>query len=176
MDVFPYAVVGPLVLAEGPAATVLAGSMVGAGVALFWPILAIVVAADVAADSALFLLGRLGNRPRVARLLVRLGLTPARRQRLTEAVHHSLPRVVISAKLADLLAVPSYLATGLAGVSYRRFVAWVASASVIRSAALIGLGVLFGRQAVDLLWIAVALAAGLLILRLAQGLFRRRLA
>jgi len=40
----PYALLGPLVLAEGPAATVLAGSLVGAGLAAFWPILLIVVA------------------------------------------------------------------------------------------------------------------------------------
>ena len=71
----PYALLGPLVLAEGPAATVLAGSLVGAGLAAFWPILLIVVAADVAADSAALPARPLGNRPLVARLLRRLGLT-----------------------------------------------------------------------------------------------------
>src|SRR5918997_533893 len=79
----PYALLGPLVLAEGPAATVLAGSLVGAGLAAFWPILLIVVVADVTADSVLYLLGRFGNGPRMTRLLRRLGLTDRRRLRLT---------------------------------------------------------------------------------------------
>ncbi len=147
----PYALLGPLVLAEGPAATVLAGSLVGAGLAAFWPILLIVVVADVAADSLLYLLGRCGNRPLVARLLRRLGLTEERRRRLTGAVTRNLPRVVIGAKAVDIAAVPTFLAAGLAGIPYRRFVGWVASASAIRAALLLGAGVLFGREAADLL-------------------------
>lgn len=180
----PYLLLGPLVLAEGPAATVLAGSLVGAGLAVFWPILLIVVVADVTADSLLYLLGRFGNRPRVARLLARLGLTDERRVRLTTAVRDNLPRVVMGAKAVDLAAVPSFLAAGLAGIPYRRFVGWVAVASTARAALLIGAGVLFGRGAADLLKspgtavaLTVALAAGvggvhLLIRRWAGRRFR----
>jgi membrane protein DedA with SNARE-associated domain len=147
----PYTLLGPLVVAEGPAATVLAGSLVGAGIAAFWPILLIGVLADVTADSALYLLGRFGNRPRVGWLLRRLGLTERRRIRLTAAVQDNLPRVVAGAKAVDLAAIPAYIAAGLARVPYRRFVALVGVASTIRAAVLLGLGVLFGRQAADLL-------------------------
>ena len=146
----PYAVLPPLVLAEGPAATVFAGSLVGAGSARFWPVLLLVVGADVAADSVLYLLGRLGTRPFFSRLLCRLGLSNERRGRLTSAVRRSLPRVIGNAKAADLAAIPSYLAAGLARVSFRRFVAWVAAFSLIRSALLIGVGVLFGHHAAEM--------------------------
>jgi membrane protein DedA with SNARE-associated domain len=147
----PYALLGPLVLAEGPAATVLAGSLVGAGLAAFWPILLIVVVADVSADSLLYLLGRFGNRPRTARLLRRLGLTEERRWRLVGAVTRNLPRMVVGAKAVDIAAVPTFLAAGLAGIPYRRFAGWVAAASLARAALLLGIGVLFGREAADLL-------------------------
>ena len=60
-------------------------------------------------------------------------------------------RAVFSGTLSDLAAVPAYLAAGLAGVPYRRFLGWVTAASAARAAVLIGLGVLFGRQAADLL-------------------------
>ncbi|MEV6489153.1 VTT domain-containing protein, partial [Actinoplanes sp. NPDC051633] len=134
----PYTLLGPLVVAEGPAATVLAGSLVGAGIAAFWPILLIVVVADVTADSALYVLGRFGRRPRVGRLLRRLGLTERRRVRLTGAVHDNLPRVVAGAKAVDLAAIPAYLAAGLARVPFRRFIGWVATFSLIRAAVLLG--------------------------------------
>jgi membrane protein DedA with SNARE-associated domain len=147
----PYLLLGPLVLAEGPAATVLAGSLVGAGLAAFWPILLIVVGADVLADSLLFTLGRFGNRPVVARLLRRLGLTGERRVRLTVAVARNLPKVVIGAKAVDIAAVPAYLAAGLAGIPYRRFVSWIAAASAVRAGVLVGVGILFGRTAAGLL-------------------------
>jgi membrane protein DedA with SNARE-associated domain len=179
----PYALLGPLVLVEGPAATVLGGSLVGAGLALFWPILAIVIGADVLADSALYLLGRLGNRPRPARLLRRLGLREHRRARLTAALHGNLPRTVASAKLVDIAAVPAFLAAGLARIPYRRFVGWVAATSAVRAVVLLGLGVLFGRQAAGLLHtpgaaLGLAVLLGLLagavhlIVRRCAGRFR----
>jgi membrane protein DedA with SNARE-associated domain len=172
----PYALLGPLVLAEGPAATVLAGSLVGAGLAAFWPILLIVVVADVTADSVLYLLGRFGNGPRMTRLLRRLGLTDRRRLRLTTAVTGNLPRVVAGAKAVDIAAVPAFLAAGLARVPYRRFVSWIAVASAARAVVLLGVGVLFGRTAADLLdspatalgltlALAVVVALGHLIVR-----------
>ena len=173
----PYALLGPLVLAEGPAATVLAGSLVGAGLAAFWPILLIVVLADVTADSALYLLGRFGSRRGGARLLRRLGLTDARRLRLTTAVTRNLPRVVIGAKAVDLAAVPAFLTAGLVRIPYRRFVSWVAAASAVRAAVLLGLGVLFGREAAELLdspGTAIALTVGLAVtVGLAHLLVRR---
>ncbi|GES26982.1 hypothetical protein Aple_098810 [Acrocarpospora pleiomorpha] len=151
MSDHPYALLGPLVLVEGPAATVLAGSLVGTGMATFWPILLIVVAADVAGDSVMYVLGRFGTRPRVARILRRLGLTVQRQDRLTAAVTRSLPRVVAGAKAVDITAVPAFLAAGLARVPYRRFVSWIVPASAVRAAVLLGIGVLFGREAADLL-------------------------
>jgi membrane protein DedA with SNARE-associated domain len=173
----PYTLLGPLVLAEGPAATVLAGSLVGAGLAAFWPILLIVVVADVAADSALYLLGRFGGRPRIARLLRRLGMTEKRRVRLTAAVVDNLPKVVAGAKAIDLAAIPAYLAAGLARIPYRRFVGWVGLASAIRAGVLIGLGVIFGRQAAELLKspaTAIALTLGLAVVVTSIHLLVRR--
>jgi membrane protein DedA with SNARE-associated domain len=106
-----------------------------------------VVCADVGADSLLYLFGRVGSRPLFARLLRWLGLSPQRRGRLTAAVRRNLPMVVGNAKVADLAAVPSYLAAGLARVSFRRFLAWVAVFSISRAALLIGVGVLVGHRA-----------------------------
>jgi membrane protein DedA with SNARE-associated domain len=147
----PYPLVGLLVMVEGPAATVLAGSLVGAGLAMFWPILLIVVVADVAADSVLYLLGRAGDRPRVAWLLRRLGLTADRRVRLTAAVNDRLPLLVAGAKAVDLVAVPTFLAAGLARVPYARFLSWVAVAGTVRAVVLLAVGLVFGRSAADLL-------------------------
>jgi membrane protein DedA with SNARE-associated domain len=175
----PYALLGLLVLVEGPTATVLAGSLVGAGLAAFWPILLIVVVADVTADSALYLLGHVGTRPRVAGLLRRLGLTATRRERLTAAVNDNLPRVVAGAKAVDLAAVPAFLTAGLARVPYRRFLSWIATASTVRAAVLLAVGAVFGHSAADLLGspvTALALSLGLVVTVGLAHLLVRRLA
>jgi membrane protein DedA with SNARE-associated domain len=147
----PYAVLGPLVVVEGPAATVTAGSLVGAGLAGFWPILAIVVGADLVADTFLYAVGRAGRHGRVAPWLGRLGLTDERRGRFTAAVKRSVPRVIISAKIADLLAVPAFLSAGLARVPYRRFLPWLAAASAARAVVLLLVGMLLGARLTGLL-------------------------
>jgi membrane protein DedA with SNARE-associated domain len=172
----PYALLGPLVFVEGPAATVTAGSLVGAGLARFWPAWAIVVLADLAGDSLLYLLGRFSHERRAAALLTRLGLTDARRARFTAAVTRSLPRLVLTAKVADFLAIPAYVSAGVARVPYQRFAAWVAAGAAVRGAVLLGLGALIGSHLhgnVLLLTGAVAVAALLLQLGF-QRLLKKR--
>lgn len=72
--------------------------------------------------------------------------------------------MVLGAKLVDVGAIPAFLAIGLAGVSYRRFVAWVVPLTALRSALLVGIGwVVGGRFAAELAdrpWIIVAVGLG----------------
>lgn len=174
----PYALLGPLVLVEGPAATVTAGSLVGAGLALFWPAWAIVVLADLAGDSLLYLIGRSAHHPRSARLLTRLGLTDRRRSRFTAAVRQSLPRLVLTAKVADFLAIPAYVSAGVARVPFARFAAWVTAGAAVRGAALLGVGALVGsRFHGNILLLTGAVAATAVLLHLAfQHFLKRRTA
>ena len=139
----PYLVLGPLVLVEGPAATIAAGTLVGAGLAVFWPIWAIVVLAEVVGDSLLFLLGRWARRPWAARLL--------RKLRVDRLAAMPLPRLVITAKLVDVVALPAFVSAGLARIPYRRFVAWVGATAAVRGLVLLGLGALLGSRLTGLL-------------------------
>ncbi|WP_051797457.1 DedA family protein [Catenuloplanes japonicus] len=172
----PYALLGPLVLVEGPAATVTAGSLVGAGLARFWPVLAIVVLADLAGDTVLYLLGRFSHHPRAAALLRRLGLSDARRARFTTSVTRSLPRLVLTAKVADFLAIPAYVSAGVARIPYQRFVAWVAAGAAARAAVLIGAGALIGsRFHGNVLLLTTVVAVAALILQVGfQRLLKQR--
>jgi membrane protein DedA with SNARE-associated domain len=135
-------VVGALL--EGPIVTVTAAALAAGGVLTWWSVWLAAACADVLADTLLYALGRHGDRVRVRRMLVRLGLTDERRGTLTAQVHAQLPRVVIAAKLVDLGAVPAFLAAGLAGVGFRRFLAWVVPATVVRTGVLVGIGFLAG--------------------------------
>ncbi|MBQ1047480.1 glycosyltransferase [Micromonospora sp. C51] len=152
----PYLVLGLFVLIEGPAATITAGTLVGAGAAAFWPIWVIVALAEVVGDSLLYLVGRSARRPWVASLLSRLKATAL----LDRLAGMSLPRLVITAKLVDVFALPAFVSAGLAGLPYRRFAAWVGATAAVRGLVLIGLGALFGSQLSGLL----ALPGGIFLL------------
>lgn len=152
------------VLVEGPVVSVVAGSLAGAGLLDWWVVWLVAFAADVVADTVFYVLGRGGRRPGIAPLLVRLGLTADRREVLRAKVGGHPGRVVLGAKLVDVGAIPAFLAIGLAGVSYRRFVAWVVPLTALRSALLVGIGwVVGGRFAAELAdrpWIIVAVGLG----------------
>ncbi|MFP5019476.1 DedA family protein [Pseudonocardia phyllosphaerae] len=136
---------------EGPIVTVAAAALAGAGQLPWWGVWLAAVIADVVGDTILYALGRYGDRPRVARLLARLGLSDSRRNSMVHEIRARLPRIVIGAKLVDIGAVPAYLAAGLANVGLRRFLFWIVPATAVRAAVLVGIGYLAGdRIAADL--------------------------
>lgn len=152
------------VLLEGPVVTVIAGSLAGAGLVDWWTVWLVAVAADVLADTVFYALGRGGRHPLIGGVLDRLGLHAERRESLRENVGGRLPQVVLGAKLVDVGAIPAFLATGLAGVPYGRFLAWVVSATAVRAALLVGVGWAVGghvaAELADRPWIIVAVGLG----------------
>lgn len=160
---------------EGPIVTVSAAALAGAGRLPWWGVWVAAVAADVLGDAILYWLGRHGDRPKVARVLTRLGLTEQRREALTTEVRSHLGRLVIGAKLVDIGAVPAYLAAGLARVGFRRFLTWIIPATAVRAAVLVGIGYMAGDRLADdlagrpwlLLVAGIAVGAALVLGRLA---------
>lgn len=158
----PYLVLFPLVVLEGPIATVVAGSMVAAGAMTLPWAGALVVAAELTADTAIFTVGRLARHGRVGALAARLGLTPARRAPLEAALARNLPAVLAGAKVADAAAVPVILAAGASGVGYGRFIGWNLLLSAVKAGVLLTAGVVFGTRLAGALTptAAVVLVAG----------------
>lgn len=166
------------VVLEGPVVTVVAGSLAGAGLLDWWLVWLVALAADVVSDTVFYLLGRCGRRPRVAPLLVRLGLTTRRREALRDKVQDNLGQVVTGAKLVDVGAIPAFLAIGLTGVRYDRFLAWTVPVAAVRTAVLVGIGWgvggRFASELVDRPWIIVAVGVGAgLVLMAGRALWMR---
>lgn len=148
LEAHPYLPLFPLVMLEGPLATICAGFLVAAGLAS-WPLLyPIVVGADLTADTLYYLLGRSARRPRPRRLVRGLGLTAGRLAILEKEVRTNAAKVLVGAKVVDVVAIPVLVAAGLAKVGYGRFLAWNAAATLPRAAVLMALGFFFGEQAI----------------------------
>lgn len=146
VQVHPYLALFPLILLEGPLATLVAGSLVAVG-AMTFPLAGVLaVAAELTADVAYFTVGRLGRQARVRRHLHRLGLTDARRAPLEASLQRNLPGVLLGAKVADAAAIPVLLAAGMSGVGYGRFIAWNLALTIPKSLLLLTVGSIFGAQ------------------------------
>jgi len=144
----PYLWLFPLAVAEGPLVAMVAGAMVSLGL-VSWPLAyPLVVAADLLGDTAFYLLGRFGHRPRVRRALGRLGVKRSSLDGLEALFRKRGARVLVGGKLTHFAGAPVLAAAGLARVSYGRFLLWNLVATVPKSATLMAAGYLFGWQAV----------------------------
>lgn len=146
----PYLLLFPLVLLEGPIATVAAGLLVAAGL-MEWPMAyAIAVAADLAGDSLYYALGRGARRPGVGGLLAWLGLAQERLAAMEASFSGKAGRAILGAKVVDAAAVPVFVAAGLTKVGYGRFLGWTLAATAPKAAILMAFGFYAGGQALDL--------------------------
>ena len=151
LEAHPYLLLFPLVMLEGPLATVCAGFLVAAGFAI-WPLVyAIAVGADLAADTIYYLLGRSARYPPPRRIVRRFGLTEGRLARLEEVVRTNAPKALIGAKIVDAAAIPVLVATGLAKMDYGRFLILNVAATLPKAAVLMAVGFLVGEQAIQYL-------------------------
>lgn len=151
LEAHPYLLLFPLVLLEGPIATVAAGLLVATGL-MDWPVAyAVAVAADLAGDSLYYALGRRARRPEIGGLLAGLGLTPERLVAMEGRFSGKAGRAILGAKVVDAAAVPVFVAAGLTKVGYWRFLGWTAAATAPKAALLITLGFFAGGQALDLI-------------------------
>ena len=146
LSTHPYLLLFPVVLVEGPLATVSAGFLISVGL-MSWPFAYLLaVTADLTGDTLYYFLGRSGRRPRVRRHLARFGLTERILTRVERALGKDLPRTLVGAKIADVAAIPALVAAGLAKVHYGRFLAWDSVATLPKTAVLMALGFFFGTQ------------------------------
>ena len=150
LEAHPYVLLFPLVLLEGPIATMSAGLLVAAGL-IGWPLAyAVAVTADLAGDTLYYLLGRSARHPRAARLLARLGLTGEKLSAMEASFGRNGGKALVGAKVADFAAVPVFVAAGLTKVGYGRFLAWTAAATVPKAGLLMLFGYFAGEQALAL--------------------------
>jgi membrane protein DedA with SNARE-associated domain len=151
LEAHPYLLLFPLILLEGPIATIGAGLLVATGL-MAWPLAyAIAVAADLAGDSLYFGLGRGARRPGAGRLLARLGLGPERLEAMETSFSGNAGRAILGAKVVDAAAIPVFVTAGLTKVGYARFLGWTLAATMPKAALLMIVGYFASQQAIALL-------------------------
>jgi membrane-associated protein len=143
----PYLLLFPLVMVEGPLTTICAGLLVSMGL-LDWSFAyAVVVMADLTADSLYYMLGRSARHSKTDRWLPRLGLSDERLARIEESFRRNDARALVGAKIADFAAVPVFVVAGLTKMSYARFLALNLAATLLKSGVLLTVGFFAGQQA-----------------------------
>jgi membrane protein DedA with SNARE-associated domain len=140
---YKYQVIFPIAVIEGPIVTVITGILISRGQLSALPAFAIIFAADMISDPALYLLGRFGRHmlhkiPFLKIPLERLG--PLERQ-----FERDPWKTMIIGKLSYGLGSMFVVAAGAARMPWLKFLQYMGTLDAVKSAALLILGYFCGR-------------------------------
>ncbi len=141
---YKYVILFPLAVVEGPILTVIAGLFVKTGVLNLYLVYIIVVLGDMFGDTLAYSIGRFGG-PLVLRKFSKLwGITDAKVQKAKEYfdLHHH--KTLIFSKIIHGVGVAGLITAGNLKISYKKFFFMCLCVSLMQSAILLTIGVLFG--------------------------------
>ena len=152
---------------EGPAVTLTAAALAGAGLLDPWVVLLCAGAGNLTGDICWYLLGYFGRFEALVRRFPQLAPLAPEIDRIKAEVAQNAPRMLFIAKLAfGVVSIPTLVAAGVARVPWQRVVPAQLLGELIWSGALVWFGLFFGQYVSQLqndLRIA-ALVSGVLFL------------
>lgn len=164
IGLMPYCVLGLLVMAEGPVATLMGGAATSSGVLLPLPVYLSVVIGNLTADMGWYSLGRFCKQRWLMKLAPRVRIDPQKVVALQHGIQQNAPRLLFLSKLTVGLPIPALVATGLSRVPVRRWAIWLVLGELIKSAVLVTVGYLYAHAVQQasagvqvMLWIATVL-------------------
>jgi membrane protein DedA with SNARE-associated domain len=170
------AIVAPLAVIEGPIVTVIAAWLASRDILNVWAVSAVVIAADMVGDLALYALGRWGLHRLPKRWRDRLGLSRARLLGLAKHFRAQGTRTLVIGKLTHTAGAAVLVAAGLGKVRLWRFL-WVnLFATIPKSLFFVALGYSIGSAYARIdNWITRAslILGGILVVALALWLVSR---
>lgn len=170
---YKYLILFPIVVVEGPIATVVAGFMASMGLMNFYVAYAVIVAGDVAEDCLYFALGYWGREKLIRRWGKFLGITVERVERLENHFGKHTGKTLIIGKLSHIFGVVVLLAAGLAKIKFWDFFKFDFIATLPKSLILLIAGYYFGKAAIRSIesFDAVALETFLVVILLIAAYF-----
>jgi membrane protein DedA with SNARE-associated domain len=147
---YKYIFLFPLVVVEGPLATILAGSLVAIGALNGWLTILIVIIADLIGDSIYYAIGRWGRDNFFDRWGHYLGITPERIVKIENHFKNDSGRTLIIGKISHAVGGIVLVAAGMVRMSYWRFIVFNFIATIPKALILLMLGFYFGLAYVSL--------------------------
>lgn len=165
---YKYLILFPIVVAEGPIATVIAGFILSLGYMNFFIAYAVIIAGDIAGDAVYYVIGRFGGRHFVERWGRYIGLNPERVFHFEKHFEKHGSKTLLLGKLAHGIGAIFLVAAGLVRMPFLKFISANFFATLIKSLALLLIGFYFGKALVKINSIlefagAVSISAGIIV-------------
>ena len=166
---YKYLILFPIVVVEGPIATIAAGFILSLGYMNFFAVYLVIMVGDIAGDAVYYVMGRFGGRHFVERWGRYIGLNPERVFHFEKHFEKHGGKTLLLGKLAHGIGAIFLIAAGLTRMSFLKFISANFFATLIKSLALLLIGFYFGQALVKINSIlefvgAMSISAGIIIL------------
>ncbi len=169
--VYKYYILLPLAIFEGPLLAIISGFLISTGFLSLIPVYFIVVLGDALGDSFLYALGRWGRKTILNRFGKFFNVTPEKVKQAEEYFSSNQKKALVISKIIHGIGIGGLIAAGSLQISYWKFVKTCFVVSIIQSAVIITLGVLFGGAYIRLAEYLNYYSAGTIVMALAAILF-----
>ncbi len=142
---YKYLILIPLSIIEGPIVTIGAGFLVTLGVFNPLVVYVIMVIGDIIGDAGVYFIGYHGKK-----LLKYFRVTEEKLEKAKEYFRKNHHKALAMSKLVHGLGFTGLIAAGALHVPYKRYFITCASISVVQSAVMLAIGVLFGHAYVQI--------------------------
>ena len=161
---YKYLILLPLAIVEGPIITVIAGFFVSFGAFNAFFVYPIMILGDIIGDTILYYIGHSGGKIFGAHLQRYFKVTPEKLQQVNEYFSSRNYRPIIFSKIMHGVGIAGLVAAGSAHVPFKKYFSICFLTSVIQSAVLLLVGILFGHAYLKIGHYLNFFAAGTVIL------------
>jgi len=163
---YKYLILIPLSIIEGPIVAVVCGFLVTLNILNLLLVYVILVIGDVVGDGIIYYLGYSGKR-----FLKYFKVTEEKLEKAKTYFHENHKKAIITSKLVHGIGFTGLLAAGASHVPYKRYFKTCTLISIVQSAVMLTIGILFGHAYVQIGKYLDYYAAGISVLVLVVILF-----
>ncbi|OGI95362.1 hypothetical protein A2917_02235 [Candidatus Nomurabacteria bacterium RIFCSPLOWO2_01_FULL_42_17] len=136
---YKYALIIPLAIIEGPIIAVVCGFLVTLKVFNIFLVYLVIVLGDIVGDGIFYYIGHSGKR-----LLRYFKVTEEKMEKIRNYFHHNHIKAIVMSKLVHGVGFTGLITAGASHVPYRRYLKTCVIISIVQSALMLVIGILFG--------------------------------
>lgn len=147
---YKYLILFPIAFLEGPAIAVIAGFLIAMKVMTFWPVYAILVAANIIGDVVYYLIGRLVPRNKLDNTLRFFRIKDSQVKKAEKVFHKNRRTAIILGKVTHAIGAIFLIVAGMLKIPFREYIGMGLTVELPKALLFVFIGYYFGRTVSNL--------------------------
>ncbi|MEI6581040.1 MAG: VTT domain-containing protein [bacterium] len=140
---YKYLILLPVVVIEGPFATIISGFLISSGIFNFFIAYPIIILGDLISDSIFYFIGRFGSKS-VAKWILRLGVTEEKLENAKIYFTKNSNKAIVTSKFVHGVGISGLMAAGILKIPYLKYIKICLATDILQFGALLAIGFFFG--------------------------------